>query len=80
MTLRSRVLSYMKECPDHSITSMEAISNFGATRLASIIFDLRERGYNIISIPEESFNRYGESARYVRYRLDMKSIEQVEGK
>lgn len=80
MTQRSRVLSYMKNSPDHSITSMEAISNFGATRLASIVYDLRGKGYNIISIPEESFNRFGEEVRYVRYRLDMSSVNQVEGK
>lgn len=80
MTQKSRILSYMKECPDHSITSMEAFQKFGATRLAAVVFDLKESGYNIITIPEESINRYGESVRYARYRLDMNSVKQMEDK
>lgn len=80
MTQISRILSYMKECPDHSITSMEAINKFGATRLADVVFRLKNKGYNIVTIDEEGVNRYGEPTRYARYRLDMRSIQQVEGK
>ena len=69
MTQRARVLQYMRECPDHSITSMEAFKKFGATRLSAIIFDLRAKGHDIQSIWEESTNRYGEPCTYVRYRL-----------
>ena len=78
MTQRARILHYLKTTRDHSITSMEAFQKFGATRLSAIIFDLREYGYNIVSIPEESLNRYDEPCRYVRYRLDMKSVKAVE--
>ena len=78
MTQRARILHHMKSVKDHSITSMEAFQKYGATRLSAIIFDLREIGYNIVSIPEESVNRYGEPTRYVRYRLDMKSVPKVE--
>ena len=80
MTQQSRILQYMKNQPDHSMTSMDAIQNFGATRLAAIVFDLKEKGYNITTIIEESLNRYGEPTRYARYRLDMTSVSQVEGK
>ena len=80
MTQTSRILSYMKECPDHSITSMEAFKKFGATRLADVVFRLKNKGYNIVTIDEEGVNRYGEPTRYARYRLDMRSVQQVEGK
>ena len=32
-----------------TITSMEAISLYGATRLSAIIFDLRKAGHNIVT-------------------------------
>lgn len=80
MTQQSRILTFMKNSPDHSMTSMDAIQNFGATRLAAVVFDLKEKGYDITTIMEEGFNRYGEPVRYARYRLDMKSVKQVEGK
>ena len=80
MTQQSRILQYMKNCPDHSMTSMDAIQNFGATRLAAVVFQLKDKGYNITTIMEDGYNRYGEPVRYARYRLDMKSVEQVEGK
>jgi hypothetical protein len=78
MTQISRILGHMKATKDHSITSMEAFQKFGATRLSAVIFELRKRGYDITSIPEESVNRYGEDCKYVRYRLNMKSVKSVE--
>jgi len=80
MTQQSRILKYMKECPDHSITSMDAFQKFGATRLSAVVFELKKKGYNIVTIDEEGINRYGEAVRYGRYRLDMTSVSQVEGK
>lgn len=53
-----------------SITSMEAIKMFGATRLSAIIYILRHHyGYNIISQREKTRNRYGNSVSYARYFL-----------
>jgi hypothetical protein len=46
------------------ITSLEAIKLYWATRLSSIIFRLKEKGYKIESIQETD----GKS-RYVRYKL-----------
>lgn len=53
-----------------SITSMEAINMFGATRLSAIIYVLRHHyGYNIITKKEKSRNRYGNNCNYARYYL-----------
>lgn len=52
-----------------SISSMEAITLYGATRLSAIIFNLKESGYDIISDWETGTDRYGDKTRYVRYRL-----------
>lgn len=69
MTQKQRVLRYMQE--KGSITSWEAIKEFGATRLSAIIYDLRNRdGIGIISKTETSKNRYGDRVDYARYYLD----------
>lgn len=51
------------------ITSWQAIDNYGATRLSSIIFNLKKRGHNIICVKEEGVDRYGNVSRYGRYVL-----------
>lgn len=56
------------------ITSMEAISEYGITRLASRIHELRESGHNIQNFWEESVNRYGVKVKYVRYVLIKKDL------
>lgn len=48
------------------ITSMEAFG-FGITRLSAVIYILRDRGYQIESEWHTCKNRYGHTARYVRY-------------
>ena len=58
----------LKQLQEHkSITSMDAIDKFGATRLSAIIFNLRKRGYIIVNRWEETIDRYGNECRYVRY-------------
>ena len=52
-----------------SISSMEAIQNFGATRLSAIIFNLRKRGYNIETVMVDGRDRFGNQMRYARYYL-----------
>lgn len=52
-----------------SISSMEAIRSFGATRLSAIIFNLRKRGYNIETVMVDGKDRFGNSMRYARYYL-----------
>ncbi len=52
-----------------SITSMEAIKKFGATRLSGIIYVLKERGYGIETELKEVKNRYGHITRIAVYHL-----------
>lgn len=61
------ILRYMRE--EGSITSMDAIREFGATRLSAIIFSLRKRGYDIRTLSEVGKNRYGHKMEYARYVL-----------
>lgn len=61
------VLRFMRE--EGSITSMDAIREFGATRLSAIIFSLRKRGYDIRTVSEVGKNRYGNKMEYARYVL-----------
>ena len=57
------------------ITSFEAIEKFGATRLSSIIFALRKRGFGIETEMVQGKNRYGNITNYAIYRLT-KDIEE----
>lgn len=50
-----------------SITSREAMNEYGIMRLASRISDLRRRGYSITSEMVEGRNRYGEKTYYKKY-------------
>lgn len=63
----SEVLNHLKE--HGSITSMEAIDMFGATRLSAIVFNLRKRGYEIETVPMEMTDRYGHVGTYAKYVL-----------
>jgi len=50
-----------------TITSWNAIKEYGATRLSGIIFVLRKRGYNIVTNPEIVKNRFGRNTEIARY-------------
>lgn len=52
-----------------SITSIEAMQEYGIMRLASRINDLKREGYNIVSETMKSKNRFGETVHYSVYRL-----------
>ena len=60
-----KVIQHLKE--KGNITSWQAIELYGATRLSAIIFNLRERGYEIDDIWMEGEDRYGNPSRYVKY-------------
>lgn len=62
-----RILDYLQN--NESITSMQSFELFGATRLSAIIFNLRKDGYTIESVNKKSQNRYGDTVRYVAYKL-----------
>ena len=62
-----RILRHMRDFG--SISSIEAIMEYGILRLASRISDLKKQGYKITSTTESSANRYGEVTHYSVYRL-----------
>lgn len=62
-----RVLQYLEEFG--SITSLEAFTELGDTRLAATIHTLRKKGYNISSTRETTNNRFGEKRTYAKYIL-----------
>ena len=62
-----RILRHLKDYG--SITSMEAMQEYGIMRLASRINDLRRSGVAIQSETVTGKNRYGETIHYAIYRL-----------
>jgi len=64
---KKRVLRYLQDFG--SITSWEAIQNFGATRLSAIIFLLKKDGYKFDEEWITKINRYGEEVRFKKYIL-----------
>lgn len=75
VTHKDRVLKYMQDFG--SITSLDAIREFGNTRLSASIWLLRhEDEIEIDSIFESTKNRYGETASYARYYLVGSLFEQ----
>lgn len=52
-----------------SITSMEAIEKFGATRLSAIILNLRKRGHKINTENVSFTDRFGRKSSCAKYVL-----------
>lgn len=61
------VLSHLKS--GRTITSLDAINLYGATRLSAIIFNLRQRGLNIATLPTTIKDRFGNTTTYAKYKL-----------
>ena len=53
-----------------SITALEAIRDIGCFRLASRITDLKRKGYRIERDMIKVKNRYGQTTRIARYKLE----------
>ena len=63
----------MRHLQDYgSITSLEAMDEYGIMRLASRVSDLRKAGMPIRAEMVSGKNRYGEATNYARYYLDLK--------
>ena len=62
MTKKKKILTHLQS--GRTITSMEAIDLYKCTRLAAIIYSLKDEGYNI-----ESKNVKGTNTNYARYKL-----------
>lgn len=67
LTQYDRILAYLKE--HGSITSLQAIRLFGATRLSAVIFNLRKDGYIIVDEFITRKNRYGDKVSFAKYIL-----------
>lgn len=67
MTKTKAVLQWLKT--GAGISSMEAVKQFGATRLSAIIFKLRQRGYNIETVMVDGRDRFDNPMRFARYYL-----------
>ena len=67
MTQCEQVIRHMEE--SGSITSMEAMQEYGIMRLASRINDLRRAGYPIRREMVTRMNRYGETVASARYSI-----------
>lgn len=63
MTQNEKILLHLRE--RGSITSMEAFAEYGITRLAGRIHELREQGHNITTDYAKARN----GAKYAIYRL-----------
>lgn len=59
------ILSHLKRSPKSGITSMEAFRRYGITRLSGRIYDLKERGYKIVSVKETNKETGSTYARYI---------------
>ena len=66
-TQEKEVLDYLRKIG--SITSWEAIVEFGATRLSAIIYNLRKKGYNVETNDVIVKNRYGNATVIAKYVL-----------
>jgi hypothetical protein len=62
MTQQEQVLSHLQA--GHTITPLEAFTQFGITRLAARVHELQERGYTIEAHAEKHGNK-----RYARYSM-----------
>lgn len=68
MTQCERILRHMEDYG--SISSLEAVNEYGIMRLASRISDLKRMGVPISKETVKGKNRYGEATSYARYSLD----------
>ena len=67
MTQSERILRHLRDYG--SISSMEAVQEYGIMRLASRISDLKKAGIPIHREIVSGMNRYGEPTSYARYSI-----------
>lgn len=65
LTQCDRILRHLQDYG--CITPMEAISDYGITRLGARIWDLKAKGYLIQTNMVSARNRYGEPTHYAKY-------------
>lgn len=68
MTQEDMVLNHLKKYK--TITSLEAIQEYGITRLSAKIYNLRKIGYLITNDWTSGTNRWGKKVSWVKYTLE----------
>ena len=68
MKMETRIWKHLEQ--HGSITSWEAIKEYGCTRLSQYILLLRKRNLNITDTWEHTKNRYRQSVKYKKYILE----------
>ena len=68
MTQCQRILRHLEDYG--SLTSLEAVNEYGILRLSARIWDLRNSGHDISREFLHGKNRYGEPTCYARYTLN----------
>lgn len=68
--MEERILNHLIE--NGSITTWEAIKEYGCTRLSQYIYLLRNRHFPIVDKWEHSKNRYGEKVSFKKYILEVR--------
>lgn len=68
MTQEDMVLNHLKQYK--TITSLEAIQEYGITRLSAKIYSLRKMGYLITNDWTSGTNRWGKKVSWVKYTLE----------
>ena len=68
VTQEDRVLGYIFK--NGSITSLEAIQEFGITRLSARIYNLRKEGFKIKTDFKSEKNRYGDIVKFAIYSIE----------
>tara|TARA_R100001198_G_C5178201_1_gene176002 strand:+ start:387 stop:602 length:216 start_codon:yes stop_codon:yes gene_type:complete len=68
LTQKQKVLRHLKEIG--AITPVQAFFDYSVMRLAAIVFNLKDEGYNIKTTILKSENKFGEPVRYAQYKLE----------
>ena len=68
MTQVEMVLKHMQDTG--SITTWQAIKEYGCTRLSGKIYLLKKKGYKLGKETVSFTNRYGSKGTYAKYRLE----------
>ena len=67
LTQKDRIIRHLKD--KESITSLEAMQEYGIMRLTSRVCELKNEGYKIRSEFVSSKNRYNEPVSFSKYTL-----------
>tara|TARA_R110001606_G_scaffold392389_1_gene561266 strand:+ start:215 stop:445 length:231 start_codon:yes stop_codon:yes gene_type:complete len=65
---KEKVIRHLNEYG--TITPLDAFRDYGMMRLAAVIFNLKEDGYDIDSAMVSASNRFGEKVNFSEYKLN----------